>query len=277
MNKYLLLLSIVLLLGCKNDFEPNRNLLEVQSKECDGKIPVLNFGTFHFLFSTDANTSFIDINDQEVVNEIRELNLRIAKFKPTVILTEETPEKNAKLQTKYKEYVSTNDSLSTYGGEVGLVAFEVGKLSDCERIYGIDDHEFRNYDYRIGDRNQQNINDPTFAQIKKESKEWDRIESLPVIERLSQTNTEAYRNFMININMDDLHYVNSDGTFDATDQALRLYHRNARWFANVNKIELDTNDRVFILGGAAHTAFLHDMFERSPKFCLVNVEEVLTK
>ena len=277
MNKYILLLSIILLIGCETDFKPNRNQREVQSKKCDGKIPVLNFGTFHFLFSTDANTTFIDINDPEVVNEIRELNLRIAQFKPTVILTEDIPEINTELQSKYKEYVGNNDSLSTYYGEVGLVAFEVGRLSDCKRIYGIDDHEFRNYDYKIGDRNQQHINDPTFAQIKKESKEWDKIDSLPLMERLIQTNTEAYRNFIININMDNLHYVNSDGTFDATDQALRLYHRNARWFANINKIELDTNDRVFILGGAAHTAFLHDMFERSPKFCLVNVEEILTE
>jgi hypothetical protein len=266
--KKALILLLIITIGCNSDSITATNI--DNTKTCTDKIEVLNLGTFHFTQSSDANTSFIDIEDPKVQAEIKELNKNLSKFKPTVILVEATPAVNDDLQTLFWEYCNSDIKMSRYGGETGIVGFEVGRLSQTERIYGIDDHEFRNYDYKIGERNQKTINDPTYAQIRQESIEWDKIDKLPLIERLLQINSQEFRDYIININMDALHYVNSKGTFGATDQALRLYHRNARWFANMNKIDLKSDDRVFILGGAAHTAFLHDMLERSPKFCLID-------
>ncbi len=271
--KKLIPLLLTIALGCNSDSKMPTNT--DNTKPCLGKIEVLNLGIFHFTQSSDANTSYIDIDDPKVQAEIKDLNERLSQFKPTVIVVEATPAANDDMQTLFWEYCNSDIQMSQYGGETGIVGFEVGRLSQTKRIYGIDDHEFRNYDYKIGERNQKTINDPTYAQIRQESVEWLKIDKLPLIERLLQINSQEFRDYIININMDALHYVNSKGTFDATDQALRLYHRNARWFANLNKIDLKQDDRVFILGGAAHTAFLHDMIERSPKFCLVDAGNYL--
>jgi len=271
--KRILLALILVIIGCHSEsLETNRkNTID----DCNDKIQILNFGTFHFIGSSDASTSFIDVNDSTVQTEIKDLNKKLAEFKPTVILVEATPKANDHLQTLYWEYCNSDVEMTKYGGETGIVGFEVGRLSNTKRIYGIDDYEFRDYDYRIGERNQEYIKDPTFSQIEMESSEWDKIKTLPLIDRLLKINSKEYRDYIINRNMDALHYVNSDGTFDATDQALRLYHRNVRWFANLNKIKLKKDDRVFIIGGSAHTSFIYDMIDRSPKFCIVEASNYL--
>ncbi len=156
-----------------------------------------------------------------------------------------------------------------------LVLFEVGKLSDCKRIYGIDNHEYSNYDWQIGIRNQEKINDPTYNLLFSQFEESKKIDTLPLVERMSKINTKEYGDLMINLNFDGLHYFNSEGTFDATDQAATYYHRNLRWFANMNKIELTKDDRVLMLSGASHSAFLQDLIARSPKFCLMDVQDYL--
>jgi len=278
MNKLLPTICILLFLSCESNNLRENESSYIEKEKCEDKIQVLNLGVFHFVQSNDGSTFYINVHDAEVQKEIIELNRRLARFKPTVILSEYPPDENQIKHEKYIEHLEAEGLLTNFWGELGLVAFEVGKLSGCKRIYGVDDLEYAEYDWRIGSRNQEKIKDATFDKIMQESDNWDRKEEkLSLIERLKMSNTQAYMDFMININMDDLHYVNSEGTFDATDQAARLYHRNLRWFANINKLDLTNDDRIFIMGGSAHTAFLNDMFKRSPKFCLVDVQEYLVQ
>tara|TARA_R110000772_G_scaffold73094_6_gene159217 strand:- start:1627 stop:1791 length:165 start_codon:yes stop_codon:yes gene_type:complete len=46
-------------------------------------------------------------------------------------------------------------------------------------------------------------------------------------------------------------------------------------YSNLNLISLDSNDRVFILMGAAHTAFFRDFVKRNPKYEMVNTFDYL--
>ena len=46
---------------------------------------------------------------------------------------------------------------------------------------------------------------------------------------------------------------------------------NKNYNININKIQLTKNDRVFIIMGASHTAFINDFMKRSPKYELMDV------
>jgi len=46
-------------------------------------------------------------------------------------------------------------------------------------------------------------------------------------------------------------------------------------YSNLNRIPMNKNDRVFILMGSAHTAFLREFIKRSPKFEMVNTFDYL--
>jgi hypothetical protein len=63
--------------------------------------------------------------------------------------------------------------------------------------------------------------------------------------------------------------------FEGADNAAIFYHRNMKIYSNLNRINMDKDDRVFILMGGAHTAFLREFIKRSPKFEMVNTLEYL--
>ena len=59
------------------------------------------------------------------------------------------------------------------------------------------------------------------------------------------------------------------------DEAAKYYQRNLRMYSNLNRIELNQDDRVFILMGASHTAFFRDFMSRNPKYKMVNTFKYL--
>jgi len=82
-------------------------------------------------------------------------------------------------------------------------------------------------------------------------------------------NEPVYLDFLINTNADKLLYVGTDDGFEGADEAAKFYQRNMRIYSNLNRISMDKNDRVFILMGGAHTAFLREFMQRSSKFEMV--------
>ena len=52
------------------------------------KTQILNFGTFHFGYTPDASTVEFDEHDDENKRQAHEIAIKIAEFKPTIILVE---------------------------------------------------------------------------------------------------------------------------------------------------------------------------------------------
>ena len=100
-------------------------------------------------------------------------------------------------------------------------------------------------------------------------------EQLSLLEKLKLINEPLYLDHSINTNADKLLYVGIDDGFEGADNAAIFYHRNMKIYSNLNRIKMDKNDRVFILMGAAHTAFLREFMGRSPKFEMVNTLDYL--
>jgi hypothetical protein len=92
---------------------------------------------------------------------------------------------------------------------------------------------------------------------------------------LKLKNHNQYLDFLIAVNADMLTHVGSNKGFEGADQAAKYYQRNLRMYSNLNRLELNERDRIFILMGASHTAFFRDFISRSPKYKMVNTFDYL--
>ncbi|REL33758.1 hypothetical protein DYD21_10150 [Rhodohalobacter sp. SW132] len=243
------------------------------------KVQVLNFGTFHMGFTTDANTTEFDEHDRENQKKVHEIAEKLSAFEPTVILVETPPEQNEKLREAFFRYKDNPDMFFENPSEIELLAFELGRLSGTERIYGID-HKMR-YNYMIGQFIMTNDIDPERYDAYSDnllqffpSVDVDR-DNLNLLEKLKLTNHDRYLDFLITVNADRLTYTANEGGFEGADEAAKYYQRNLRMYSNLHRVNLDEDDRVFILMGASHTAFFRDFMSRDPKYEMVDTFDYL--
>ncbi|MTI30137.1 hypothetical protein E1171_04885 [Cytophagales bacterium RKSG123] len=246
--------------------------------ENSNKIHILNFGTFHMGFTTDASTTEFDEHDKENQKRVHDIAEKLSSFRPTVILVERVPEYNEQLQKEYKKYIENPNMFFKNPSEIELLAYELGRLSGTKRIYGID-HKM-GYNYMIGDEIENLIDsiwhDEYYEDPLKYYPEVNINEdSLNLLEKLKLNNHDRYLDFLITINADMLTHAGTEKGFEGADEAARYYQRNLRMYSNLNRVNLNENDRVFILMGASHTAFFRDFISRSPKYEMENTFDYL--
>ncbi|WP_417855033.1 DUF5694 domain-containing protein [Xanthomarina gelatinilytica] len=282
-KKAFLLMAFISIMACKdNNNTQSQKLPKTAIKESQ-KIKVLNVGTFHFGYTSDANKVDFNEEDKKTHKAVRELAALLAQFKPTIVCIENLPEYNKEINQAYQDYLANPSVLNTNYGERSMLAFEVARLSNLKHLHGID-HAME-YNYRIAEELVNSIdsvtynkymNDP-FKELPELKHQIDNFYGLPLLEQLQLYNQPEYLDFNINVNADMLLYAGTENGFEGADEAAKFYHRNLRIFSNLNRIPMKETDRVFILMGAAHTAFLRENLKRSPKFELVNTLDYLKK
>ena len=100
-------------------------------------------------------------------------------------------------------------------------------------------------------------------------------QSLSLQEKLTKMNHPKFLDLLITINADILTYVGSKDGFEGADEAAKYYQRNLRIYSNINRLLLKKTDRVFILSGGSHTAFLREFMSRDQKYEMVNTFDYL--
>ncbi len=244
----------------------------------DQKIQILNFGTFHMGLTSDANTTEFDERDKKNKEAVHDVAKMLKAFKPTVILVETPPSYDPKLKAEYEAYQKNPDMVFEQPSEIELLAYELGRLSGTTRIHGID-HKM-SYNYRIGEEIENTIDPATYKSYTSNPfSTMPGIETdenkLTLLEKLKQCNNDQFLDFLITINADILCHAGTKDQFEGADEAAKYYQRNLRMYANLNRLELKKEDRVFILMGGSHTAFFRDFISRSPKYESVDVFEYL--
>lgn len=281
------LLTFILISSCNNKIKEEIKFNNQTETSESSRIKVLNFGTFHFGSTPDAHKTEFDEEDKERQKEVREISKMIAKFQPTIIVVESLPKNNDKLNELYQKWLKNPSELETKYGETSMIAFDVARLSNVDKIYGIDNH--MGYNYSIGDfiessPDLENSIDPeTYLEIiNNPFKDYPDIakrrgiyDKLSLLDKLKLINEPVNLDHSIVTNADKLLYVGVEDGFEGADNAAIFYHRNMKIFSNLNRIKMNKNDRVFIFMGTAHTAFLREFFKRSPKFEMVNTLEYL--
>jgi len=229
-------------------------------------------------FTTDASTTEFDEHDKENQKQVHAIAEVLQTFKPTVIIVETPPSFDEKLQAEYQAYLDNPNMFFKNPTEIELLAYELGRLSGTQRIYGID-HRM-GYNYRIGRQIENAIDSVWHNSYDKDPLSFYpevnvNEEELDLLGKLQLANHDSYLDFLITVNADILTHAGTENNFEGADEAAKYYQRNLRMYSNLNRLDLKAGDRVFILMGASHTAFFRDFMSRSPKYKMVNTFEYL--
>ncbi len=238
----------------------------------DDAIPVLNVASFHFGETSDASSTEFDEHSEENKKEIYKVARLLAAFKPTIIVIEGLPINNRQRLADYSDYCKNPNKVYKAPTEIELLAYEVGRLSGAKKIFGIDYKEA--YNYGIGATLQDLVDKTTinkYWEMLEQNEKTNPEEGIPFLDMFKINNHPQYLESMMNINADMLTYISSYSNHEGADEAAKFYHRNLVIFSNLNQIPVNKDDRIFILMGGAHTAFLNDFLNRSPKYQLKNV------
>jgi len=280
--KLIFIILIILIQSCAINSKH-----ELSSAKPSDKTKVLNFGTFHFGYTPDATKTEFDEENKELQKEVREISKMIAKFKPTIICIENLPKNNNEINTAYHKFLNNSLELNTKYGESSMIGFDVGKISGVKKVYGIDNR--MDYNYNIGNyiesepKLKNSIDSKAYLEyIKTPFKDYPKLselnknyDKLSLIDKLKFINHPKVLDYAININADVLFYVGINDGFEGADEAVKFYHRNMKIYSNLNRIPMTKDDRIFILMGSAHTAFLREFINRSSKFEMVNTFDYL--
>lgn len=264
MNKILIGITILTLIGCNNEQKINKTQNPItDTKE---KIKVLNFGTAHLSMTTDANSSQINLNDPNEKVDLKKLVEKIVEFKPTIICLELEPQNNDYISSTYSEYVKDQTKRLNYSDELNSIGLEVARLSGTNRIYGIDSQTGFDYQSLIVIANKKSADS---LYVLKVIDNYERVNSLSFKEQFKTLNTRAYK-------METFDFYNflatqhTTGNYEGVKEIAKFYERNLKMYSNFNDIKMNENDRVFILLGATHTAYFDIFMENNPRFKLEN-------
>lgn len=281
MNRILVILLVSATVSCSTssgETEKESHQPAQRESVAGDKIKVLNFATFHMGSTSDARSVEFDKENKKNQEDAGKIAQIISRFQPTVICVEVPFGQNAELNEEYRKYLAAPDKASTYYGEVGLVAFEVGRINNVDRLYGID-HKME-YNYTINEALTNVLDSVTYNDFQ--SNPFKSIphlnifeEGLSLMEKLSRMNHPEFLDFLITANADILTYVGTENGFEGADEAAKYYQRNLRIYANLNRLPIKKHDRVFILSGGSHTAFLNEFLKRSLKYEVVDTFDYL--
>jgi hypothetical protein len=243
--------------------------MKIYKDKFDDAIPVLNIATFHMGETSDASSTAFDEKDLKNQKDIRELAKKLAAFRPTIIIIEDLPKNDSSRKADYLDYIQNPTKKFNNPDERELLAYEIGRLSNAEKIYGIDFKE--GYNYQIGGKVKDMVDKSTnnkYWKLIDENEKNNPEEGIPFYDLFKLNNHPQYLESMININADMLTYISSKGKSEGADEAAKFYHRNLVMFSNLNQIPVKESDRIFILMGGTHTAFFNEFLKRSPKYKL---------
>lgn len=275
------ILVTLLMVNCNNSIEKNNNQEQNSSQILNSnsdKIDVLNVGTFHFGYTTDANKAEFNAKGEKEQQEVRHLNKLLAEFKPTIICVEIEPQFEDELNEGYQKYLKNHDELETNWNEISMVAFEIARMNNVERIHAIDDQEIW-HNYLIGEEIINTIDSVTYMNYSRNTpnKFLKIVENkeLSLVEKIRRLNSNEALDFLIISGADILAHVGTDGNFEGADEAAKFYQRNLRMYSNINRISMNKEDRILILSGGSHAAFFREFMSKSPKYNLVNISDYL--
>jgi len=267
MKNTILILIVFAFLACKNEPKIKSNI-ETKNENVEietGKIRVLNFGTMHLSGSTDAYSSQTNSNNPEVKADLEKVIKMLVDFKPTVICLEIPSESNAYIMETYTKYKTDQTNKLNWSEEVNVLGLEVARLSGTERIYGIDSPTDFNWTRLAELANKKESDSLYFKQVMDG---YEKLYKQTLLDQFKEMNKESYKAETFNL----YNFLATTDTknYESAKIVANFYERNLKIFANFSDIPLTENDRVLILMGATHTAYLDIFIENSPLYKLEN-------
>jgi len=249
---------------------------------------VLTLGTFHFAFhnrdliKTDKKDQ-IDVLDKKFQAEIEDIANQVTRFKPTIIVIEQSPEFQPRIDSLYKGYLAGTQQLGRE--EFEQIGFRVGKKLGIPKIYCVNDWG-RNYDTIDSLLDHDTIVRKKFMDFFYHNPDTGYIKAGFPADVFATEGIKAelrMKNDEKNIQKDlgsyflgIFKYETEQEPFFGADYVTGWwFNRNLRIFRNIQKIERKPNDRILVIYGAGHMNLLNIFFRSSPEFRLVRTNDYL--
>ena len=233
------------------------------------KIKVLNFATFHLSGSNDANSSPVNIRNPEVKKNIDKVVEKLVEFNPTIICVEVPETSSQGVNEIYQEYKQDQNKKSNWTEEINAIAFEVGRLAGVENIYGIDSKLGFNYPKLM---KMANGSDLIGSYIDKYSEDTQKFNEKGILKKFRILNSEDFKSEIINF-YNTLAVMHTPGKYEGAEIISKFYKRNLMIYTNFYDVPKTKDDRILIILGGAHSAYLDLYLRNHPGFELTNPEE----
>jgi len=251
------------------------------------QVEVLTLGSFHFAFrnldliKTSASDQ-IDVLEPKYQREIEDIVARIAKFKPTIIVIERDPDKQAKYDSLYNQYLLGKYNLVR--DEVDQIGFRVAKMMKLKTLYcvnawgrdyevldsvlegkdSLENKKFMDYFYKYADTVKQYFPKPVF-----------KTKGIRA-ELIQKNDPRNIKRDMGTYLIGTFKYETNNNEFFGPDFVTGWwFNRNLRIFRNIQKINAKPTDRILVIFGAGHMTLLNSFFDASPEYKLFKVNDYL--
>lgn len=199
--------------------------------------------------------------------ELEDVIRKLKAFKPNKIAVEAVKKADREINNTYHQYI--NNSLKLNKNEIQQIGFRLGAMMEIERIYPVD---------WMGDVGQRNI---------EEVLEWAKTKHYELyssimeeyIPKIVEPPTTGYTigDMLIHLNQEkrvqqdhalymQIARIGTGTDYIGVDWVRWWYQRNLTIFFNLSGLVSDSNDRIILLIGAAHTYLVRQFLLESGVF-----------
>lgn len=242
------------------------------------KAQVMILGVYHFANPNAdvVKSNFPDHLSEKKQEEIAELLDLLAKFKPTKIVVERTPDDVA-VQQNYQAYLKNEYKLPA--NETEQIGYRLAKRMGHTEVYLADNRIAFDFDaiFKAAQETNNKYFLETTAKVLNEVQEMQkRLEQKTVRDALLEMNEpqlqDRTKDFYLQMTR-----VRSKDKFVGADALASWYQRNFRILTNLTQIIDSPQDRVLVIFGQGHIPYLRDGIRSSPDMQLIEPNDYLRK
>lgn len=247
---------------------------------------VLTLGVFHFEFPNldvqqISEEDQIDVLSPQYQKEIELISKKLAQFKPDAIVIEWPLYKQSEIDSLYNSYLTSKHELNR--NEIQQLGFRIARMCNakiyCADAWGahtthieklLDDDESN--EYLAFEESFSNSPDSALY-----------YEDEPIFKQQGILAQLIHLNDPVHIKKDlgnylikHFKYESVKGDYTGTDfESGRWFNRNLRILRNIQRIPDTAGKRILVIFGAAHMNILNYLFECSPEYKLLNINDYL--
>ncbi len=260
-----------LLLGALCWQDPAKMIKELETLN---KPKLLIVGCYHFS-NPGLDLVKADLDDHlspKRQAEIQEVNESLAKFNPTKIAVEASPN-SSNLKTRFEGWIAGKIELSSNESE--QIGFRLAKQFGHQSIYGVDQKLDLDFESLMKDMTPE-----AMTQFQKTL-------------ALAQSQVASYKQNSVAENLRSLNAPESDRAMNglylrfllmgkskpgpAAELVSNWYKRNIQWLANLSNVITDSKDRVLLICGAGHASLIRSILRDSLDYDVLPTIDYLPK
>lgn len=286
MKKKFLNMFLLFTLSCSGQDSVKKALDNLPMVQENSPVPIMILGTFHFNYAENGSDvkgeNNFDINSEKRQTELNDLIGQIKQFKPTKIAVEMMVTDQKILDSLFRAY--SGGQWKPGRNEAYQLGFRLAKELGLKGVSCVDTRPPQiEIDTTVEDWE-------VYAQSRNELVKWQAydgpnnrtnlyIETLKsqmtITDYLLFLNNEKtklrYKQFFLTGLVD----VGAGDAYVGADLTGYWYRRNTRIFSNIKKLAATSEEKILVIYGNSHAWILEELFEASPEFQVIKVEEIL--